>query len=132
MNLSVLDRTRQILRRKHYSWNTEKVYCQWIERYDRSCPQAPRREETRTLSDSSCTRKSENAVLATSAAVLEKGRSSGFLFREPQLERALPANPAVLRGLLPALVRGNTQTGDERLLPMNAGECYRGHAHQSW
>ncbi|RYD82031.1 MAG: integron integrase [Verrucomicrobiaceae bacterium] len=43
MNLeSVLDRTRQIIRRKHYSWNTEKVYCHWIERYSRHVCKLPR------------------------------------------------------------------------------------------
>ncbi|RYD74280.1 MAG: hypothetical protein EOP84_20155 [Verrucomicrobiaceae bacterium] len=43
MNLeSVLERTRQIIRRKHYSWNTEKVYCHWIERYSRYVLKLPR------------------------------------------------------------------------------------------
>ncbi len=43
MNLeSVLERTREILRHKHYAWNTEKVYCHWIERYGRYVCKLPR------------------------------------------------------------------------------------------
>nr|WP_200907276.1 phage integrase N-terminal SAM-like domain-containing protein [Ardenticatena maritima] len=31
--LKLLDRVRQVLRRKHYSYRTEQAYIQWIKRY---------------------------------------------------------------------------------------------------
>lgn len=121
MNLEqALARTREIIRRKHFSISTEECYCGWLTRFAAAAREMPAKLSSEQRLERFLTQLARNGV----AASTQNQAFNAILFFYKQVLRRNLDNIAGLRASRPATVRYSPTTSQVRLILDSAQDTH--------